>query len=44
MYSGFKLTKIGHDWKIKSIVLTLPSLEISFRKTEGVPDRSLAGT
>lgn len=44
MYSGFRLTKIGQDWKIKSIVLTLPSLEISFKKTDGVADRSLAGT
>ena len=35
MYSGFKLMKIGHDWKIKSTVLTLPSLEISFKKQSG---------
>lgn len=31
MYSGFKLMKTGQVWKIKSTVLRLPSLEISFR-------------
>lgn len=44
MYSGFRFTKIGQDWKIRSMVLTFPSLEISFKNTEGVADRSLAGT
>jgi hypothetical protein len=44
IYSGFKLMKMGQDWKMRSTVLTFPSLEISFRKTHGAAVRLPAGT